>query len=313
MALKKTNITLELWEDLVRRLEATYEDNKASMPDENTLKLPADGKLQSVPLNNREWMQSIGYEHDERCLWFRVNFRRDLHGMPVPLPIGPKHVTALAKAILWNAAVYLSLPIPEKSLAEDAMRNTALSALRFSSCPEDLQRVVARLVARIDLQHLSVVYHGECLSRCGLDYIKEKVRSLLKRRTSINRGMRREVILRLLASGIMDKATRAEQDVMIARTLSLYDGLRASARRYVITALTTKGEWLKATGGVTLHPWTREELNAVKSESNCKAVKGHVDARVEDIKNKMAAGQPLNHADRNFKSRHKGLFSGGNA
>lgn len=313
MALQITNVTLESWEKLVRRLKAEYEDNRASMPDEKILKLPADGKLHSVPLNNKEWMQSIGREHDERCLWFRVNFRRDLHGMPVPLPIGPKHVTALAKAILWNAAVYLSLPIPEKSLAEDAMRNTALSVLRFSSCPEDLQRVVARLVARTNLQHLSVVYHGECLSRRGLDYIKEKVRSLLKRRTSINRGMRKEVILRLLASGIMDKATRSEQDVMIARTLSLYPELKASARRYVITALTTKGEWLKATGGVTLHPWTKEERVKAITEGNRASVAGHVKNRAAEIKAKMAAGAPLTGAEMVFKSKHKVLFSGDNA
>lgn len=308
MKLVRENVTFTSWREAINKLDERTRSNRVRFCRSTAPEWPEDGALRQVPLTNKEWAQLVGYEHDERCLWFRQTIRRNADGVLVAMAFGPSSLMALVRSITWNAAVYLS--IYRRGIAGGAIAATAKMALRYSSCPEELRGAAVASIESACLSVLGAIWtsiHG--VNRCGLELLREELDGYLNRRTCTNRALRRRICLQLLAEGIMNLGSRTEQDEAIREKLNQYPELKATARRAIIKALTSGREFLEATEGVViLKPHTKAELAALVGLAKTNANADTKAARVEAIKAKMRRGESLTGAERKFKCKFSALF-----
>lgn len=310
MILNIEDITGETWKDALSRLHQVNMENSRLLGEDTPAAFIADGGLPAVPLDNREWSRLVGYEHDEQCLWFRQTRKRGCRGRLELARMGAVSARALARAVAWNAALYIHFT--GGRLAPGAARRPVSRMLSRSTCPQVLLDWAARELEHMVLLALRAVTSPAdgTISRCGLQLLKEEIGpSRLGRRTCTNRALRRHVCMELVCRGIANCSSRTEQRAMLLDRLRVETSLKASAVRGIERLLASDPELLGMNGGrPVLLPWSEGEERFRRQDSHRHPWMEDIMVRVREIQAKQAQGLRLSGADRVFKCSHRDMF-----
>lgn len=308
MPLVRYSVSDEMWNnevntftDITNRILKVHGQYKGTA-------LFSDDGLPQIPITNKQWCQWIHYEHDEQTFWFRPRTKITPLGYLAKYTFGPPTSVTVAKAICWNAAVYIHTF--KKPIGTDSVRKAMKQALLDSSCPDKLFDVIAECANRLCHVLLDAVSSetGE-INRGALYLLQNDLQERLKRRNCVNKSLRRNICERLVVEGIAAKKTRTEQQNMIRRAVIAEPRLKKEAVRAIERMLSSDPKLLKLNAGVSLLlPYTKREISDIRKCYSVKAEKFKIYDRVELIKDKLRRHVPLTSAERVFKCRHKKLF-----
>ena len=309
ICLHKRDITAETWDEFLQKITETNERNLELLEGEVPGFLLSGEGLRQVPLTNKEWASAVGYEHEHRTLWFRPSMKRDRGGSMHLARWGAVSCWALARAVTWNAALYIHLT--GRKLAHSAVKSAVARALGMSTCPDTMLTAVCSAVNTMAMNALMSISDPRTgqVNRIGLAILEEELGDRLRGRTCTNRALRRHVCMRLLARGIASCQGRLEQERLLQKVLREEDRLKASALRSIRRMLMEDRALLALNDGrPLLHPFTREEKGLQQRHVQGDAALDRNMERAGEILAKMASGQALTGAERVFRCKHRGLF-----
>lgn len=308
--LTRFNATADSWQDATSLISAILDYVTESYGESLGAVAYNEDGLSQIPITNKEWASWVGYEHDEQTLWFYPSVKRQANGFLARQKYGYRQVVPLAKAVIWNAALYIHFL--QKPLHPRAIVKAITQSLwKDSNCePQEVIAPLASLMARLCYTMLAIACNDTGhINRCGLQILKDGLDTTFKGRTCTNKALRRRVCMQLVAQGIGGLETRIQQRNRILRTLKAYPSLKGSAVRAIERMLTLDKDLLQMNNGVSLLlPYTLEDRKELCSNDYATTTKNKALQRVQDIKDKLSSGNVLTAAERKFKSRHKELF-----
>lgn len=310
ISLHRRDITAETWDETLTKITKTNEHNLELLEGEVPGFLLDDNGLQTVPLTNKEWAQWVGYEHEHRTLWFRAPMKRGRGGTLYLGRWGAVSCWALARAVAWNAALYIHLTAGR--LSPSAVPATVARAMRMSTCPDAMLSPMCHAITMMVMNTLMSISDPRAgqVNRIGLALLEEDLEGRLRGRTCTNKALRRSICMRLVARGIGGCSTRSEQERMLQKVLREEDRLKASALRSIRRMLQEDKTLLKHNGGkpLLLQFTTGERHSQQKQVQGGAALDRNME-RVHSILCKMSSGKALTGAERVFKCKHRDLFA----
>lgn len=308
MKLTRENITAREWSSILKTIAKLAKNIESTYGKSFGKPLIARRGLSQIPITNSDWAAWVGYEHEEQTLWFKQILRRSPSGYLVKCLYGPPSLLALAKSVVWNAAMYIHFL--QKPLSERAMYKAILQSLQDSSCPEQQRQQVADATATLCTAILASVSDSNGkINRCAIQLLKDDLDTRLGPRTCTNRNLRRNLCKQLLIRGIATLNSRTMQQNMLREAVKNEPRLKGSAVRSIERMLILDKRLIEINDGVTiLLPYTTEEISKIHADTKLKSNRLSTENRVLAIKEKIRNCETLSGADRKFKSKHKRLF-----
>jgi len=245
--------------------------------------------INRIPFTNKDWVRlTNGIETPPKTgmIWLPTNVWVDRNGHlhEKLCPYGSIHGTRRLEfrrvnewAIIWSA---VKNTILIKKIADIPVRETAIKDSLFyyirdnTTCPKELHENLAEIISYIALSLID--------EHCDKSVEDIAKLSDFKPKGATDRATRKKAWDMLIAYGVEDKRTRAEQDDIIKKVLSRFPNLKSTEKNNLENRL--------------------RDRKALKNKNLSKT------DRVAEIKWKMHNKIALTGAERKFKCKFKELF-----